>query len=589
MTNKKLIFILGVPRSGTTLLLSYLCGLKNTKILYETRCLTNLLREDECSLRSSNFLPTELIEYLANIFDSIEEEIVIEKTPEHIFYLDVIEQLRKVCKRDIHVIYVTRPPVPTVLSILKAKEVLEVVDILGACEKYEESLVSIYHNLISKEHEPNKSTGKKDVYGRDRLGNKVVTANYKGEALIPYSFHVTYRSLTEDIYFTLYNLLVNELHLTLSDSDIRGLIVNRISNLTKKVPQVVEESHHSNLFKEVDVVNKERLSNVSSLVNEHREDIKYITNYFSESNNRTNIHDLVTKKEVAEVVDSPLVTIVVPLYNKEKYIVDTLNSLLNQTYQKTGIIVVDDASTDRSLEIVDKYIESLDEESMSKISVLTQEPNFGVSESRNRGLPFPYDIIAFCDADDIWDSTLVEKTVATFKRYPYIDCVYSRVLLLSEDGTVNKNHSKICNGDVYEDALEYNFLTCGSNLFVKASVIEKHSLRFNVEYNGCEDWDFLIQLAKVAMFKCTKEYLVKYRQLPNSLSTDKELQVSNGKKVLGTYVVETKRFKRIFTRLFLYYFSIKNLKLKHIKDLDFRFILRVVVSKLKSVVKSYIS
>ena len=123
MINKKLIFIVSSPRSGSTLLLSYLCRLKNTKIFYETKCLTNPL----------NFSSTDFIDYLATMFDSITEDIVIEKTPEHCFYLDIIEQLRKVCKRDIHVIYVTRPPVPTVLSILRAKEVWSDIDILGAC------------------------------------------------------------------------------------------------------------------------------------------------------------------------------------------------------------------------------------------------------------------------------------------------------------------------------------------------------------------------------------------------------------------------------------------------------------------------
>lgn len=601
--NKKLIFIVGSPRSGTTLLLSYLCGLKNTKILYETQL---LIHDPEYRTYE------EHIESLACYFDNFcKEEIVIEKTPEHVHYLDVIEQLRKVCKRDIYVIYVTRPPVPTVLSILKAKEVLEVEDILGACEKYEESLVSIYHNLITNTQVGYKYKIKKPwknssgyMMSRETSDGKVIAMSFTYEdVLVPYSFHVTYRGLTEDSYFTLYNLLVNELHLDLSDSDIRGLLVNRVSNLTKVLPQVLEEKHHSNLFKEVDVVNKERANYARNLPSQDVADIKYISCYFTnllgkyssleEKPGVTNlikkssIYDLVTNKQIRKVEDNPLVTIVVPLYNKEKYIVDTLNSLLNQTYQNIYVMVIDDGSTDRSLEIVDKYIESLDESSRCKISVLTQD-HFGVSEARNRGLIFASDIISFCDADDVWDSTLVEKSVATFKKYPYVDCVYSRVLLL-KDGEVTKNHSKICNGDVYEDSLEYNFLTCGSNIFVKASVIEEHKIRFNVSYNGCEDWDFLIQLAKVATFKCTKEYLVTYRQVPNSLSSNRTNELEGSKRVLESYLSnKDKKFSRIFTRLYLYYFSIKNLKWRHIKDLDYSFIMRVVVSKLKSFVKLHL-
>lgn len=583
MTNKKLIFIVGSPRSGTTLLLSYLCGLKNTKILYETKYLTNSL----------NFSPTNLVEFLANLFDSIEEEIVIEKTPEHVHYLDIVEQLRKICKRDIHVIYITRPPVPTVLSILKAKEALEVVDILGACEKYEESMISIYHNLVVKSNLPSYTEGRKSLYVYDWSDRLIEGASYRGQVINAYSFHVTYRSLTEDVYFTLYNLLVTELHLNLSDSDIRGLVVNRISNMIKVLPKVVEEKHHSNLFKEVDVVNKERLSNVSKLTEEDKRDIRYINNYFTNKTNKSNIYDLVAKKEVVDVKyvvknNPPEVYVVVPLYNKEKYIEDTLTSIANQTYKNIRVIVIDDASTDNSYEVAEKCISILDPEDKDRFSLIKYEVNKEVSFIRNKGLSVCTDIISFCDADDIWDSTLVEKSVAIFKKYPYVDCVYSRVQLL-KDGEVTKNHSKICNGDVYKDALEYNFLTCGSNIFVKTSVIKDHKIRFNTDYNGCEDWDFLIQLAKIATFRCTKEYLVTYRQLPNSLSSNKELQVDNGKKVLESYIVDNKKFSRIFTRLYLYYFSINNLKWEHIKDLDFSYILRVIVSKLKSFVKSYIS
>ena len=555
MTNKKLIFILGSPRSGTTLLLSYLCGLKTTKILYETRCLINPL----------GFSPTNLIEYLANLFDSVQEEIVIEKTPEHVHYLDIIEQLRKVCKRDIHVIYVLRPPVPTILSLVKAAkinpEIWGEMDVLGACEKYEESLVSIYHNFV----------GKRDTYKS-----------------VPYSLQVTYQDITVNTYSTLYSLLVTGLHLDLSKSDIENLITNRIENTLKVLPTIKEEKCHVNILRSAKEVQKLRRKVVDKDVKEYGKEIKYIRNYFEHPKTKESLYDLASKKQLVDTQKNPLVTIVVPIYNKEDYIKQTLDSLINQTYQNIRVLVIDDASTDKSLEIAEEYYETLTDEQKGKLWIIRGAHNKGVSFTRNIGLLAFADIYSFCDADDVWDIVLVEKSVATFKKYPYIDCVYSRVLLLSEDETVTKNHSKICNGYIFDDALEYNFLTCGSNLFIRASIINEYNIRFNPKYDGCEDWDFLLQLAQVATFKCTKEYLVKYRQLPNSLSTNKELQVSNGKKILDKYVIETKRFKRIFTRLFLYYFSVKNLKLEHIKDLDFRFILRVVVSKLKSFVKSYL-
>ena len=209
MSNRrKLIFIVGSPRSGTTLLLSYLCGLRNTKILYETKILTML------GGNINELAKTACRKTIANYFDSFEEEIVIEKTPEHVFYLEDIEKLREVCKRDIHVIYLLRLPIPTIISLLKAAkinpEIWGKMGVLGACEKYEGSLTSIYHNLINKTPEGYISQIKKPwksgcsyVASRETSDGQVIPMSfvYK-DIVVPYSFQITYQDITENTYST---------------------------------------------------------------------------------------------------------------------------------------------------------------------------------------------------------------------------------------------------------------------------------------------------------------------------------------------------------------------------------------------------
>jgi len=591
MNNKKLIFIINSPRSGSTLLLSYLCGLPNTKILYETR---KLIEE------------RNLVE-VANYFDSFNQEIVIEKTPEHVFHLDDIEKLRKICKRDIYVLYIVRPPIPTVLSILKAaknnSEIWGEMDLLGACEKYEKALVEIYNNLISKRNEPNTSIVKKYVYGKDILENSVKISWYKDTAIIPYSFCIIYRELTENPYKTL-EFLLNSLYI---EADIQSLIDNRVENTLKVIPSINNEEHHENVLKTIEEVESLRDRNISKQIEEgiskrYRERFDYIRSYFEHPINKETIYDLVVSKKKLNKVEDPLVTIIVPLYNKEKYIEQTLTSILNQTYQNIRIIVVDDASTDKSKMIAKEFRKSLSVKNREKLEEINGHygaKHKGVSSTRNLGIDIDQyltnnleesksDIISFCDADDIWDSQLIEKSVETFKRYPYIDCVYSRVLDKRGD-VVTKNKTKICNGDVFKDAIQYNFLGCGSNLFIKSEVIRENDIKFCTAYNVCEDWDFFIQLSQVATFKSTKEYLVTYRRLNDSLSSNKRDLVSIGKNILQTYVVDKVEFKRSFTRLFCYYLSFKNFTLNNIQDLDFKFIIRVIFNKFKSFVKSYIS
>lgn len=590
--HKKLIFILGAPRSGSTLLLSFLCGIPNTKILYETRYLTSNYLGDDRSLISTR------LKHIADYFDHFEEEIVIEKTPEHVFHLEDIEKLRELCKRDIYVVYIIRPPVPTVLSLIKASkdspELFGNIDLLGACEKYEESLVYIYNNLILKTNQSNYPLVKIPIYGKDFSNNTVKIDSYEDRRLIPYSFCISYRELIENSYKVLSNLL-NSLYI---EADIQSLIDNRISNTRKYLSQVINESHHKNVLRDIEEVEIERRAKIEKQISEgfsdkYIERSNYIRNYFEHPTTKETIYDLVvTKKVLVErqerAIYTPLVTIVVPLYNKEKYIRDTLNSLINQTYKNLQIVVIDDASNDKSLEIVNNYLESLPEPLRYKLLVIEGSVNRGVSFTRNIGLAIKTDIISFCDADDTWDKELVQKSVDTFTKYPYVDCVYSRVLHKRGD-VLEKDYNKICNGNVFKDSIKYNFLTCGSNIFIKKEVIDKNNIEFNLAYSGCEDWDFLIQLSKVAVFKCTKEYLVTYRRLYDSLSSNKKNQVDMGKDILNRYIEDKKEFSRLFTRLFLFYLSLKNLTWRNIKDLDFRFILETILDKFKSYVKSYLS
>lgn len=105
-------------------------------------------------------------------------------------------------------------------------------------------------------------------------------------------------------------------------------------------------------------------------------------------------------------------SVVIPLYNKEAYVAKTLNSVLGQTYQNFEIIVVNDCSTDKSLDVV----QGIDD---SRIKIISHSENKGLSASRNTGInaaTHPY--IAFLDADDQWDSTFLETIVNLIKEYP---------------------------------------------------------------------------------------------------------------------------------------------------------------------------
>lgn len=103
-------------------------------------------------------------------------------------------------------------------------------------------------------------------------------------------------------------------------------------------------------------------------------------------------------------------SIIIPLYNKEKYIKKTISSILNQTYEKYEIIIINDGSTDRSKDVV----ESINDDRITLINI----KNSGVSAARNYGIEHAkFEYIAFIDADDYWDKNYLKYIISLINKY----------------------------------------------------------------------------------------------------------------------------------------------------------------------------
>jgi glycosyltransferase involved in cell wall biosynthesis len=91
----------------------------------------------------------------------------------------------------------------------------------------------------------------------------------------------------------------------------------------------------------------------------------------------------------------PKISVIIPVYNKEKYIAKTIESVLNQSFTDFELIILDDGSTDKSLSIIKQFTDA-------RIKLIEQE-NIGVSATRNKGVSLSQaELIAFLDADDLW-------------------------------------------------------------------------------------------------------------------------------------------------------------------------------------------
>lgn len=127
-----------------------------------------------------------------------------------------------------------------------------------------------------------------------------------------------------------------------------------------------------------------------------------------------------------------LVSIVMPSYNTAKYIEETLNSVLKQTYSNWELIIVDDCSSDNTDEIVAKFDDK-------RIIYLKNDKNFGAAMSRNRALKEANGkYIAFLDSDDLWMPDKLEKQIQYMKEHNY-DFTYTNYEEIDENSkSLNK-------------------------------------------------------------------------------------------------------------------------------------------------------
>lgn len=181
-------------------------------------------------------------------------------------------------------------------------------------------------------------------------------------------------------------------------------------------------------------------------------------------------------------------SVVIPLYNKELSITNTIQSVLDQTFQDFEIVVVNDGSTDRSADIVEQMKDS-------RIRLIHQE-NQGVSAARNTGIrEAKYEWIAFLDGDDLWEKNHLEEIVKMMGIYPH-EKVYATSYKYSDNRVMFK-HERETNifkiENYFKEALNES-LICSINIVIHKSCFDKVGW-FNESISRGEDLDMWNRLA----------------------------------------------------------------------------------------------
>ena len=182
-------------------------------------------------------------------------------------------------------------------------------------------------------------------------------------------------------------------------------------------------------------------------------------------------------------------SVVIPLYNKEQSIVNTVLSVLNQSYQNFEIVIINDGSTDNSIEAV-KTIKD------ERIRLIHQE-NQGVSAARNLGIKeASYEWIAFLDGDDIWESNHLEEVVKMMNTFPN-EKFFVTSFEFSDKRKMFKhkrNHSIFKIENYFKEALKEDLIW--TSIVIVNKECFKEVSGFNINLNRGEDLELWARLVK---------------------------------------------------------------------------------------------
>ncbi|MEM8805098.1 MAG: glycosyltransferase [Cyanobacteria bacterium P01_G01_bin.38] len=207
----------------------------------------------------------------------------------------------------------------------------------------------------------------------------------------------------------------------------------------------------------------------------------------------------------------PSISVVIPAYNSERTIGDTVQSVLAQTFTDFEIIVINDGSQDRTLERLSAITDS-------RLHVFSYE-NSGVAISRNRGIEKAKgEYVAFLDADDLWVSEKLKDQYQALQDSHTAAVAYSWTDYIDDSGAFFRPGMRPSfQGDVYRRLLVSNFLECGSNPLVRRSALQKVG-GFDPDLPPSEDWEMWLRLAKRYDFVLVESPQILYRVSTSSAS-----------------------------------------------------------------------
>ena len=245
--------------------------------------------------------------------------------------------------------------------------------------------------------------------------------------------------------------------------------------------------------------------------------------------------------------DKALVTIICLCYNQEEFVLESLQSVINQDYKKIELIIIDDCSTDNSKSIIEKWLVNYPE-----ILFIANTTNLGITTTFNKALLLAKgEYVIDLAADDILISNCVSLQIHAFENsnYKNLGIVYGNATLITETGLFHSYYfdvgsdkkviQKRTTGDIYSSILAGGNSICSVSSMIKKSVFD--TLKGYDETLTYEDLDFWIRASRIYEFDFIDALLIQKRIVSTSMGTD--FFKKKNKINLSTYRILNKAFE----------------------------------------------
>lgn len=202
------------------------------------------------------------------------------------------------------------------------------------------------------------------------------------------------------------------------------------------------------------------------------------------------------------------ISVIMPVYNLAPYIEESICSILTQTYSDFELLIIDDGSTDGTLDIIRKFDDS-------RIKLICHSINLGLIETLNQGIDLSTgEYIARMDGDDIALPHRFERQVAYMDAHPHYGVCGSQVQFLGRDGVTTKplNHEEIKCWQLFHCTIVH------PTVMIRKSVLENHGIRYLYYYHA-EDYEIWNRLAAVTQLVNLPDVLLLYRVHANQVSS----------------------------------------------------------------------